>query len=56
MDNQNTISNHTPAKSKQSNTDARALWTSQFTTIFCELYVDEVFQGNRPNIHFTKHG
>ena len=55
MDKQNMISNPNP-ESKQSNSNARALQTSQFTMIFCELCVDEVFQGNRPNIHFTKHG
>jgi hypothetical protein len=44
------------SESKQSNSDARALWTVQFTTIFCEVYVDGVFNGNRPNTHFTKIG
>jgi hypothetical protein len=43
-------------ESKQSNSDARALWTVQFTTIFCEVCVDEVFQDNRLNTHFTKIG
>jgi hypothetical protein len=56
MDKQNTISKPNIAEAKQSSSDAKALWTSQFTTIFCELCVDEVFQGNRPNTHFTKHG
>jgi hypothetical protein len=55
MDNKNMNSNSN-SESKQSNSDARALWTVQFTTIFCEVCVDEVFKGNRPNIHFTKIG
>jgi hypothetical protein len=49
------ISNLNP-ESKQNNSDARALWTVQFSTIFCEVYVDEVFQDNQPNTHFTKIG
>jgi len=48
MDNKNINSNPNP-ESKQNNSDARALWIVQFTTIFCEVCVDEVFQGNRPN-------
>jgi hypothetical protein len=53
MDNKNM--NFNPNfESKQSNSNARALWTVRFTKIFCEVCVDEVYQGNRPNTHFTK--
>jgi hypothetical protein len=53
MDKKNMISNSN-LESKQSNTDARALWTPRFTTVFCEVCVDEVFQDNRLNFHFTR--
>jgi hypothetical protein len=55
MDKKNMISNPNP-ESKQSNSDARVLWTPRFTTVFCEVCVDEVFQSNRPNSHFTRQG
>jgi hypothetical protein len=44
------------SESKQSISNAIALWTVQFTTIYCEFCVDKVFQGNQPNPHFTKIG
>ncbi|XP_059454052.1 L10-interacting MYB domain-containing protein-like isoform X2 [Corylus avellana] len=40
----------------QMNSIARATWTSQLTTNFCEVCVDEVLRGNRPTSHFTKQG
>jgi hypothetical protein len=48
-------SNPNPEPS-QMNSIARATWTSQLTTKFCEVCVDEVLRGNRPNTHFTKQG
>ena len=48
-------SNPNPQPS-QMNSIARATWTSQLTTSFCEVCVDEVLRGNRPNTHFTKQG
>ena len=43
-------------KQSQNSSNVRVQWLSKVTTIFCEACVDEVFKGNRPNIHFSKKG
>ena len=46
--------NETPnpnTKPSQNSSNFRVQWTSRLTTIFCEACVDEVFKGNRTNIH-----